>query len=324
MTPVFMMMWAALAATTGSVDIQHVACLQDGTVVGNDGRFALRRWRDGAWGPAEGAIEARELWTSSTGQVYVRGGRTGMALLKPDMSAQEVRLPPTGTGSLTFSADSAGDLSLASTDKIFRLTADGTTSEVGEPPRVEPTLKFRPSQPPVVFSTAHGWIACFPGSPFEIDHGMKGVCVKPEPSRYEYRVDFGRYSDRTRAAPFVCGDALVSSVGDQSQARRLSDGHRVGQVRGPARMGSRCLPDGRPLLVGPLELRFFEGSELKRLRVESVRGRIRDVAMCRKQAAVLLEDSTIVLIDAPTTVGAPHPGATGRPQARSSASTHAP
>jgi len=299
MNSVLGLMWAIFAAAGGAADIQQVACLQDGTIVGRDAHFMLRRWHDGTWGAADGTTEVYDFWTSTTGQVYARETGPRIVLLKTGMSRQAVNLPPMHAGSLTFGTDAAGGLMVASTEEILQVKADGTTSSMGPPPRVEATSDFRPSQPPVVFSTASGVVACFPGSPFEVDNGMKGVCLKAGPSPYHYRVDFGRYTDRTRAAPFVCGDVLVSSMGDQSQARRLSDGGRVGQIRGPALTGSRCLTDGRVMLVGPGGLRFFEGPTLKRPRVDHLRGRIRDVAVCPKQLALLLDDSQIVLLQPP-------------------------
>ena len=300
MSYVLVLMWALLAAASSAADIQQVACLQDGTIVGRDAQLMLRSWGDGTWGGAEGTAEVSDFWTSSTGQVYARETGPKIVLLKPGMSRQQVNLPAMRASSLAFGTGAAGGVTVASIDEMFQLKADGTASSIGQPPRVEATSDFRPSQPPVVFSTANGSVACFPGSPFEIDNGMKGVCLKTGDSPYHYRVDFGRFSDRTRAAPFLCGDVLVSSIGDQTQARALSDGRRVGQTRGPARTGSRCIGDGRILLVGPDRLRFFEGPTLKRSRLERVRGRIRDVAVCPKQLALLRDDSQIVLMASPT------------------------
>ena len=297
MTMVFMGLWAVLASAGGAADVQQVACLKDGTIVGRDANLMLRRWADGAWSAAEGATEVYDLWTSSDGQVYARETGPKVVRLEPGLARQPVSLPTIHANSLAFGAGAEGEALVSSPDEVFQMKPDGTVQSLGAPPRVEPASRFRPSQPPAVFATANGPIACFPGSPFEVDNGMKGVCLNGGASRYHYRVDFGRYSDRTRAAPFVCGDALVSSAGDQAQARRLSDARPLGQTRGPAGTGSRCLADGRILLVGPDRLRFFEGSALKRPRIEMVHGRIRDVAACPERFAVLLDNSQIVFIE---------------------------
>jgi len=289
-----------LASVSVPDDIQQLACLEDGTVVGRDAHDLLRRWRDGDWEAPVGTGKLHELWAAPGGHVYAREAGPRIGLLEVGLSERFwTNLPALRGGSFTFATDATGGTVIVTTDEVVGLEKNGAVVRLGAPPLVQSSMEFRPSQPATIIATGAGWLACFPNSPFEVDRGMKGVCVRPGPPRYDYRVDFGRYADRTRARPFACGDAVISAIGDETQARRLADGRRVGHVAGAPRTGSRCLPDGRILIVGARELRFFDGPALGHPRRLNVPGQIRDAAACAGRLAVLLESSQTMLIDPP-------------------------
>jgi hypothetical protein len=285
------------AQARGAPEVDSIACMPDGGILGRDTGKGVVIWRDGAWAFTSDR-ELDDLWNvpGSSPLICCRHGDHVQTFSGTKSGSDREWTLPLGPGLLPTFSYVDGPL-VASPERLFRLDPNGSSVDLGAvPPRPD---GFKHHRGPVMMRGAAGWIACYGASTFERD-ATRGECVGSAPE-INFRADFGDYAApgeiKLFTRPFACGDIAVVAVGDATLARRLSDGKLLGRATGPARRGSLCLPDGRVLVVGKRSLKLYELPRF-RLRWSRVVGSgIRDVILCRRQIVALVARSELVRLD---------------------------
>jgi hypothetical protein len=295
--------WATSMAAPVPLDIESIAC-GDGQLFGLSSSRGLMVRHDPEWRPFETSSKVYVLWEVPDGPPLGYAPWGPVVALAQESSACAVwNLPPEGGHDFQFSF--ANGPIVASAYWIYRLAPHGVVQDLGPAP--ENLTGFRSHSGPVLIRVGAGWVACFASSTFEAD-GMHGHCVRTS-GRYDYPVEFDAsaapLAERGLGRPFGCGDVVVSVHRGVTWARRISDGRVVGHANVAARKGSRCLSDGRILVVGKRDLVIYDGPRFRRVWRRAVGSLIANVALCGTQLNVLLErDSSLTTVELPGVGGA--------------------
>jgi len=285
------------AQARGAPEVDSIACMPDGEIVGRDPGKGVVIWRDGTWALTADR-EPDDLWNvpGASPLVCCRDGDHVQTFSAKKSSSDREWPLPLGPGLLPTFSYVDGPL-VANPERVFRLNPSGSSVDLGAVPPRPDGLKHH--RGPVMMRGAAGWIACYGASTFERD-ATRGECVGSAPG-LDFRADFGDYAApgeiKLLTRPFACGDVAVVAVGDATLARRLSDGKLLGSATGPARRGSLCLPDGRVLLVGKRTLNLYQLPTFRLRWSRAVGSVIRDVVLCGKQVVALLAKSELVRLD---------------------------
>jgi hypothetical protein len=280
--------------------IVQLACFNDRTVVGVTSVHRVVMSDGGAWRAS--SIDGDRLWHSPDDRMFVVGsGPFVAALAHGSSSLTRWNLP----AALAFPRLAFLDSVVAVTaDRIFRLDPGGKLVSIGN----TPVAPDRIARVPVLFGARGRLIACYQTSHLEAD-AAKGACVAPPPDNYEYLVDFGDFramAERKFAAPFACGEAIVSVHRSVTQARDLVTGRQQGKISGGALDGSGCIAADRAVLVGENDVRIVDVPALHTVWRKSLLGPVGAATICGNRVAFVRErQSNIEFVDLPAASDGP-------------------